>query len=134
MQVETLHFSIPEISDKLLAKLSKRIKPVVRDDAYIGVLQYIADVDPRKVSFLWSPEFTARANGLCWLGSFATLHTYGSPAMFKPNLAEVFAQMPAGYTKTADAFEVFGPETANDPNIHKAALNAGFHVAKQLCM
>jgi hypothetical protein len=55
------------------------------------------------------------------------LHRYGYHGFFKPSIAEVLCQMPAGLD--ADFFEVIGPETAEDLNNELDALKAGFHVA-----
>ena len=120
---------IPPISDEKIAELSLRIKPLVRskdDDS----LYFIKDVDARKIAFSWSPELTEKADSLKAIGAIATLHAWGYYGVFKPGIAEVLAQIPAGYLDEVVAFEVAGPKDAEDLNREKEALDAGFHVAR----
>lgn len=119
---------IPTISDELLEELYGRIKPLVRDQD--GNLRFIKDVDPRRTAYSWLPEYTGTAESVYRLGSFATLHTFGAPVFFKPSVAEVLAQIPAGYLDVAKAFEVIGPISTSGLNMNTDAVNAGFHVAE----
>jgi hypothetical protein len=129
MANNTRPYELPPITDEKLAELYARIKPLVRSEED-GELYYIADVDPRKIAFPWSPELQDKAEGLKALGSFVTLHTWGYYGLFKPSVAEVLCQMPVGFLDDAVAFEVAGPEDSNDLNRESEALNAGFHVAR----
>ena len=71
-----------------------------------------------------------KADSLKALGTIATLHAWGYYGVFKPSIAEVLAQIPAGYLDEVVAFEVAGPKDAEDLNREKEALDAGFHVAR----
>jgi hypothetical protein len=93
-------------------------------------LFFIKPVDLKNVSFIWSPKPTKEARGLKKLQVITTYHTYGYHGMFKPSIAEVLTQIPQDLTGRVVAFEVKGPETAEDLNKHPVELNEGFHVAE----
>lgn len=61
-----------------------------------------------------------------------TYHTYGHPAMFKPSIAEVLAQIPDDLLGSVSAFEVSGPGHVDDINREREARDAGFHVAETI--
>jgi hypothetical protein len=119
---------IPEISDERLAELSERIKPLVRNGD--GELCYIRPVDLRGTAYTWSPKIIEKAGEMNVITDITTYHTYGYYGFFKPSIGEVLAQIPAEYVDRVVAFEIIkSPETADDLNREKAALNAGYHVA-----
>jgi hypothetical protein len=118
---------IPAIPREQISALAERIKPVVRDER--NVLSYIKHVDLFSASFLWKPEPLEAAADLTEIGRITTYHTFGYPALFKPSVAEVLAQIPEAYLGAAVAFEIIGPNDADDLNIENAALTAGYHVA-----
>lgn len=119
---------IPKISNERLAELLARIRPVVRQD---GEPWYIKPVDPRNIAYTWDPTPTKKATDLVPLKTVRTLHTYGYHGMFKPSIAECLAQMPDDVAETAVAFEIVdSPQTADDLNREREALNEGFHVAQ----
>ncbi len=119
---------IPPISDELIKQLSERIKPLVEHE---GVLFYIEEVDPRDIAFTYSPTRTNQANSLEPVVSMPTLHVYGAPAFFKPSVAEVLAQIPAGYTDQVVAFQTAPNQESIDywPQADSTALSWGFHLA-----
>lgn len=67
--------------------------------------------------------------GLVPFASFKTLHYYGHYALFKPSIGEVLAQIPDKHRDCAVAFSLDGPDSADDLNKEKLAVDAGFHVA-----
>ena len=113
---------IPEISNKRLEELCKRIKPVVdnsrrHDDPE---LWYIRKVDPRHVAFTWSPKPTKKAEGLKKYKEIMTLHSYGAPVYFKPSIAEVLAQIPKNDLDKIVAFETKHLGFSKDNEYHAA--------------
>jgi len=123
-------FSIPSISNVRLDKLMGRIRPVARRHED-GVPRWVTSSSGPRDSYLWDMTLGPEALGLVALVTVKTLHSYGSPALFKPSLAEVFAQIPADLINEVGAFEmVVQPETAADMREHLSEFNAGFHVAE----
>ena len=61
-----------------------------------------------------------------------TYHSWGHYSMFKPSVAEVFAQIPRELRGTVGAFLVIGPEDAAALNREQKALDAGYHVAETI--
>ncbi len=120
-------FHIPAIGDDLLARLAKRIKPVIRNRN--NALVYIDACHLRNTAFTWSPRINRRATNLVKHATIETFHRYGYYGFFKPSVAEVLAQIPVGLIEKTVAFESIGPQNAKDLGKHTAALNAGFHVA-----
>lgn len=119
--------SIPKITNAEIGKRLEHIRPCVRRN---GKLHFIDKVDPRQVSFIWDPPLAREAPEMPVLRKIRTLHTYGYYGMFKPSLAEVLAQIPKDIIDQVGAFEVNGPETADDLNQEREALDAGYHVAE----
>ena len=122
---------IPEVPDVQIRELSRRIKPVIQfHGPKKSGLRFIGAVDPWSVAFTWSPEPRKRAYDLKPLCDITTYHSYAYHGFFKPSIAEVLAQIPAEYLGGVVAFEIVEhPETADDLNREKEALNAGYHVA-----
>ena len=125
-----LPLTIPKISDALLEELTRKIRPVVECS---DELFFIEPVDPRREAFTWDPTFVDLACGLKEVAKIRTLHAFGASAFFKPSLAEVFAQLPAGYIDSITAFKVEvieeAPEDETDKKAWKAAMYWGFHLA-----
>jgi hypothetical protein len=118
---------IPQISNERIAEMLTTIKPMVYDEG--GVVPCTFDaVDPRAVSFIWSPDGLRPVHGIEPWRQVRTLHTYGSPALFKPSIAEVLAQLTGDLTGVV-GFTITGPQDADELNAEREALNAGFHVA-----
>lgn len=119
---------IPAISDEDLDKLCKRIRAVVEFPRKGKC--YIKPVNPRNIAFTWSPKPGKKAVGLKRIRDITTYHTWAYYGFFKPTIAEVIAQIPKGLLPKVVAFEIIKrPETADDLNREKTALNAGYHVA-----
>lgn len=121
-------FGIPAISNALLGELVQKIKPVVQKG---DSLFYIVDVDPRNIAFTWEPTFRGLATGLTPVTTIYTLHEYGAPAFFKPSIAEVLAQIPAGYIDSVTAFETVPNRDTIDSwsQSDRDAMNWGYHIA-----
>lgn len=124
---KTLTFDIPDIPDEQLQELVDRIRPVVRRD---GQLFYIEPPDPRRVSFLWDPVLTGEATDLVEIGVVPTLHTWGYYGFFKPSVAEVIRMIPHHLIGAAVAFEIDGPDDADDLNGTWAVVEGGCHLAR----
>lgn len=122
-------YRIPRITNEELAELAKRIKPVMRG---AGNKLFYGKIDPdlRGTSYTWNFKATKEATGLFEFATIRTLHTYGSPMLFKPSVAEVIAQIPREYCDRVVAFEITQRPVHSDDLIkERDALNAGFHVA-----
>lgn len=117
---------IPHITDERIAELLATIKPMVFD-AQGGPCTFDA-VDPRGVSFIWDPDGLRPVEGIEPWRQVRTVHTYGHPALFKPSIAEVLAQLTGDLTGVV-GFTIKGPDDVDDLNAEPEALNAGFHVA-----
>ncbi|MFA6570038.1 MAG: hypothetical protein WCT77_02245 [Bacteroidota bacterium] len=119
---------IPEISDGELDKLTRLIKAVV--DFPGEGKYYIKPVGPRTVVFTWDPKPDTVAEGLKPLLDIRTYHAFAFYGFFKPTIAEVIAQIPNDILDQVVAFEIIKhPETTEDLNNEKEAINAGYHVA-----
>jgi hypothetical protein len=119
---------IPDISDEELAKLYRRIKPVIR--FWKLGLWYLWRQDLRTVAYTWSPKIKFPAFFMKPLKDITTFHGFGYHGFFKPSIAEVLAQIPADLVDKVVAFEIIeSPETVDDLNRESEALNAGYHVA-----
>lgn len=134
-------YNILNIADGQLAERAAVVQPLVRRYRYETVnettfrevdcgLWYVETPSNLRSEFAWSPKWLRHvADGeLVPVKKVRTLHTYEHPSMFKPSIAEVLAQAPDDLHKYV-AFSVAGPETADDLNRERDALNAGFHVA-----
>lgn len=117
-------FTIPTKTDAELKALVVKTQPLVRQGDQLWMIRL---PDLRNVAFTWSPVCTESPVGLVEVARITTLHGYGYYGFFKPSIAEVLCQIPAGLD--ADFFEVNGPDTAEDLNREHLALNEGFHVA-----
>jgi hypothetical protein len=93
---------IPKITDERLTELLIRIKVVHH---FEKELYYIKPVDPRRIAFTWDPIKDGEAKGLKILKQIYTYHDYGHPALFKPSIAEVLAQIPEDVIDEVVAFE-----------------------------
>jgi len=119
---------IPEVPKEEIIARALRIKPTVRFD---GILRYIKAVDLFNTAYAWDPEPGEVAPAFTKIAEITTYHTYGFYGFFKPSVAEVLAQIPDDLLDRVNAFEIVGaPETADDLNANKTALNAGYHVAR----
>ena len=117
---------IPPISDERIAEMLQTIHPMVLDRQ--GAPHTFAPVDPRTASFIWAPLDRRYVAGIEPWRQVRTLHTYGHPALFKPSIAEVLAQL-TGDLSGVVGFTIKGPDDADDLNREREAMNAGFHVA-----
>lgn len=121
---------IPKVPEERIRALAERIKPVVRRPRSRD-LHYIVPVDLFHVAYTWDPKLAEKATDLKAVCDITTYHTYGYHGFFKPSIAEVLAQIPEEYLDRVVAFEIVeSPNTADDLNREREALNAGYHVAK----
>ena len=111
---------IPEISNRVLKKRAKRIKPVFRfvnesgkltqvdvyEPAYkFGVLLYVEQPwDLRNQAMNYDLKPTGLANDISTLDRILTYHTMS--ARFNPSVAEVLAQIPPRLLRQTVAYEV----------------------------
>jgi hypothetical protein len=127
---------VPEVPEERIRELAKRIRPVFNfgPGVFRGGLRYIEPVDLFGIAYTWDPEPAGKASGLVLLRDIRTYHSYGYYGLFKPNIAEVIAQVPEEDLEEAVAFEIIEhPELASDlskDEESKEALDAGYHVAK----
>ena len=121
-------FEIPEMAYSTITALATSFRPLKRKGD--ALLEIATPVNLGGVSFLWDPEIIGEAPPLVEVGRTHTLHSFGYQGFFKPSIAEVMRQLPAGLDPTATHFEVIGPKCADDLNRESAALNAGYHVAE----
>ncbi len=116
---------IPEIPDKKLEMLVKKVKPVVRcsrlldteivePDPEGDLLCYIEYDDPRMDNFIRNPKPKSIAEGLKHLADIKTYHKFGVPVMFSPSIAEVLAQIPKKYLDKVVAFETIANGLSHD--------------------
>ncbi len=111
---------IPKISNKKLAELRKRIRPLVRFargakglfESGKGTPYYIVPKAPRTTTFLYEPIAEKEATGLKALSQIKTHHTTGG-FFFKPSEAEVLAQIPEELLAKVVAYEVVDYDMSN---------------------
>ncbi len=125
-------FAVPPITSDEAETLSKIFKPIKIEDNKAELIQQ-EGIDLFRHSFLWSPKLNPYKGDLFTLDSFWSVHDYGYQGIFKPSLAEVYAQIPACYHKLELCyFETIGPEDCHDLNLWIDHVNAGVHVAKTI--
>jgi hypothetical protein len=125
--------------DELFAR-ARRVKAVYRPGGPGTALMFVKPDGPdeginmdylRRTAFLWDPEPAGEAKGIKPVRTVQTYHTWAYYGFFKPDIGECLAQIPADLLDVVVAFElVKGPETSDDLNKEKEALNAGYHVAQ----
>lgn len=93
---------IPKLSKDDLLSRAFRIKPLKADDD--GTLHFIKPCDLETVAFSWDPKRVQEAKGLVPLREITTLHSYGAPSFFKPDISEVLAQIPPEFLDRVSAF------------------------------
>lgn len=86
---------VPRIADIVLADMRAKIEPLIRLDQKFYRIAGIEQVDSRMVAYTWSakptghPLYFTSTNRV----ELITYHTFGAPSLFKPSLAEVYAQI-----------------------------------------
>ena len=91
---------IPELTDFTLMERYKGLKPLVFDKA-TGQLQWIKGrstaEELRNIAYAWEPEPLRNVEPEEVKAmedyDFSCLHTWGSPGLFKPTIAEVLSQV-----------------------------------------
>jgi hypothetical protein len=126
------------LEEPRLFELAAKIKPVYRPKRG-SQLRFVKPDGPneginldylRHTAYLWDPTPGPKAEGLKEIAKITTYHSYGYYGLFKPDISEILAQIPAEHLDRCVAFElVDAPEDANDLNKNQQALNDGYHVA-----
>jgi hypothetical protein len=80
-----------QIDDDLLQERLARVEPLVQKDN--GIWR-IRPVDLRRTAFTWSPELISEAKVIREIAVTPTYHSCGYYGFFKPDVAEVLAQLP----------------------------------------
>jgi hypothetical protein len=93
---------IPKLTKCELLSRAFRIKPMVEDGD--GTLHFIKPCDLESIAFTWNPVRIEEARGLTSLCEITTIHSYAAPVLFKPDLAEVLAQIPSDLLARVTAF------------------------------
>lgn len=127
-----MNFEIPEISDDVLERRANLVRPVIRNEKGL-FYRDLKSCDLRKTAFMWEPKLEGEAINLVPYRTIITLHRWAYYGFFKPSIEEVLSQISEDDIDAGViAFETNGPETAQDLNNHKDALDAGFHVAETI--
>lgn len=71
------------------------------------ILNFIEPVDIKGMAFTWDPKLVDQAEGLEVILDIVTIHSCGHPALFKPSIQEVLAQIPEDIASKVVAFETF---------------------------
>ena len=129
--------SIPDISKFELLDRYERIKPIVeiggkkyflRDFRAKELINhsYLANVDEDKGELVDMSKFVALMDR-----DFECIHNFSYPALFKPTIAEVLAQIPQRDLKYAVAFEIIErPNAVEDFLKNRIVFENGFHISK----
>lgn len=112
-------FPLREISDERVQELLQHITPLVRNRKDDDALYEIELPEKlRTTAFTWDPTFTKRVDeaSLIHLAVITTYHSCGYALLFKPDIAEVLAQIPTDLADQVAAFETLGEnvEIIND--------------------
>jgi hypothetical protein len=111
---------IPKLSRDELLSRAFRIKPLKADDD--GTLHFIKPCDIETVAFAWDPQRVEQAEGLTPLRAITTIHSYGAPVFFKPDISEVLAQIPTDLLDRVSAFTTepdYDDQFAHNGNYHR---------------
>ncbi len=120
---------IPDVPRSVIEERARWIKPLVRVSR--NGLWYIKPVDLFDVAYTWNPKPVSRVRGLRFFRMITTYHSFSYYGLFKPSIGEVLAQIPDKFLGRVSAFLIEkAPETADDLNRNRAALDAGYHVAR----
>jgi len=97
-----------------------------------GKLRYIERGDLRYGAFSRYPSLAEEAENLEVVAVLPTLHTYEASAIFRPTIAEVLAQVPAGYTDDVVAFQTNcnTEPVFTWPEEERSAMHWGYHLAR----
>lgn len=101
--------NLSKITDERLTELLARIRPLVPNPAHDGALWEVeVPSDVRHTAFRWDPTFVraVEPGDYVELGGITTYHTCGYAALFKPDLAETLAQIPAELIDKVAAVDV----------------------------
>lgn len=125
---------IPKIEQGVLVELASRVTPLVRDGKHlVPVLFELTKEHMESTSYPWADKMRMGSpmeqTKMSAVACVRTLHTYGFHGFFKPSIEEVLAQAPEGIGEGRFAFVCDGPNTADDLNREREAMDEGFHVA-----
>lgn len=134
-----IKFKIPELHSSKISQLYAKIKPVVHKDNKLYYLREFSDEELSNVAYLWNIDENISQevpeNILVPLEryDFYCLHKFASPALFKPTIAEVLAQISQEVISIACAFEIIKcPERKEDffeDSFKTIAFENSFHVS-----
>ena len=97
---------IPKLSQDQINQFLAHMEPVFHD--YHNKLWSMKPVNPYNVAFTWEPKSVGESHhDLVELERIRTRHTFGAPALFKPSINEVLAQIPEDLIALTVAFETF---------------------------
>lgn len=127
--------SIPEITKEELLSRYRKIKPIVEIDGKKWFLRnftekeltnpYTLNAKKDKAEEVNMNEYVALTEY-----DFECLHKYKHPMFFKPNIADILAQIPESLVRMVDAFEIIKyDEIIDDFNKNKAIFDNGFHTS-----
>lgn len=128
--------SIPEISKEELLARYKRIKPIVEIEGENYFLREFTESELTDISYIWNKNENKREPVNMDLfvprgKNFECIHAYGHPALFKPSIAEVLAQIPERDVPYVDAFKIIeSPKTSSDFAKNQIVFDNGFHISK----
>jgi len=122
MPKHVIEQTIPDITDSRIAVILNRVKPVVETKP--GYYREVVLVDPRGMAFLWDPKLVGEPLRLKALRRVRTYHTWGSPALFKPSLAEVCAFLQNQDLEGATHFCLEADDGLHKPD---ACNSSGYH-------
>ena len=128
--------SIPAISKEELLARYKQIKPIVEMDGKKYFLREFTEEELITKSYIATlqedkRELVDMSLYEPWVQmDFECIHSYGYPGCFKPNIAEVLAQIEEMDVKYVDAFEIIEYPTLNSSAKNKIVFDQGYHISK----
>lgn len=122
---------IPKISETMLYQLAKQIHPIkrIRENIYRKIDIEYTDDFLRNTSFIWDAKLIGPELMFSPLNSISliTYHRYGAPALFKPSIAEVMAQLMGKFNKGWDKIKYF---TLLSDNLDSSNVIGEYHWCK----
>ena len=126
---------IPEIDEKELRELYKKIKPITTINGRKYLLKHYLMNSLRNTSYYWvqDRDKTRRIKDedIKTIEEFICLHKFSICTDFKPSIAEILSQVPKHLIDEIDYFEIVEvPKDIYDVKRYPEAYENGYHLSR----
>ncbi len=122
---------VNEINNDVLLNRYNNINPAILKNGEFFVIEKPSFKKIDSVAYLWSPKVVRKANNLTPVFKTKIYCSYAYYGFFKPLFSEVLSFLTDEHETEVNCVIITkSPETTDDLNKEKEALNAGYHVAE----